>query len=64
MIGVNTDYWIMTESLATAGGAAAVLGAGFIAYRELAEISSSRHMEVANRLFEELNSPENIEARR
>jgi hypothetical protein len=63
-IGVETDFWAMTEALSTAGAAATVLGAGFIAYRELAEISSSRHMEVAERLFEELNSPENIEARR
>lgn len=64
MLGVSVNFWIMTESLATAGATAAVLGAGFIAYRELAEISSSRHMDVADRLFEELNSPENIEARR
>ena len=62
--GVVTDFWAMTEALATAGAAATVLGAGFIAYRELSEISSSRHMEVADRLFEELNSPENIDARR
>ena len=64
LVGVNADFWAMTEALATAGGAATVLGAGFIAYRELSEISSSRHMDVADRLFEEMNSPENIEARR
>jgi hypothetical protein len=58
------DYWAMTESLSTAVAAAAVLGAGYIAYRELAEISSSRHMEVADRLFQELNSPESINSRR
>ncbi|MGW8250211.1 MAG: DUF4760 domain-containing protein [Anaerolineales bacterium] len=62
--GVTVDYWSMTESLSTAVAAAAVLGAGYVAYRELAEISSSRHMEVADRLFQELNSQENIEARR
>ncbi len=62
--GVEADYWAITEALSTAVAAAAVLGGGYIAYRELAEISSSRHMEVADRLFQELNSPENIAARR
>jgi hypothetical protein len=62
--GFSVDYWAMTESLSTAVTAAAVLGAGYIAYRELSEISSSRHMEVADRLFQELNSQENIDARR
>ena len=64
VFGVDTDFWAMTEALATAFAAAAVIGAGFIAYRELSEVSSSRHLEVADRLFNELNSPENIEARR
>jgi len=62
--GVTTDFWAMTEALSTAVAAAAVLSAGFIAYRELSEAASSRHMDVADRLFEELNSLENIEARR
>jgi hypothetical protein len=62
--GIETDFWAMTQALAAAAAGAAVLGAGFIAYRELAEISSSRHMDVADRLFEDLNSPENIAARR
>jgi hypothetical protein len=63
-VGVQADFWAMTEALSTAVAAAAVLGAGYIAYRELAEISSTRHMEVADRLFQELNSLENISARR
>jgi hypothetical protein len=62
--GIETDFWTMTQALAAAAAGAAILGAGFIAYRELAEISSSRHMDVADRLFEDLNSPENIAARR
>jgi hypothetical protein len=62
--GFSVDFWAMTEALSTAVAAAAVLGAGFVAYRELSEVASSRHMEVADRLFHELNSPENIEARR
>lgn len=62
--GASTDFWAMTEALSTAVATAAVFGAGFVAYRELDEIASSRHMEVADRLFDELNSPENIAARR
>ncbi|RME44731.1 MAG: DUF4760 domain-containing protein [Chloroflexi bacterium] len=64
LAGFSTSFWAMTEALSTAVAAAAVLGAGVVAYRELTEVASSRHMEVADRLFEELNSPENIEARR
>jgi hypothetical protein len=52
------------EALSTALAAAAVFGAGFIAYRELSEVANSRYMEIADRLFNELNSPDNIEARR
>jgi hypothetical protein len=62
--GASPDLWAMIEALSTALGAAAVFTAGFIAYRELSEISNTRYMEVADRLFEELNSEENIEARR
>jgi hypothetical protein len=64
ILGISVNFWAMTEALSTAVAAAAVLGAGFVAYRELAEVASSRYMEVADRLFHELNSPENIEARR
>jgi hypothetical protein len=41
-----------------------VLGAGFVAYRELTELDRSRYLEVGDRLFEELNLVENVEARR
>jgi hypothetical protein len=54
----------MTGALSTAVAAAAVLGAGVVAYRELSEVASSRYLEVGDRLFSELNSTENIEARR
>jgi hypothetical protein len=64
VIGLRTDLWAMVEALSTAIAAIAVIGAGFFAYRELSEISSSRHMQVADKLFNELNSQENIEARR
>jgi hypothetical protein len=60
----SSDVWAMVEALSVALTAAAAFGAGFIAYRELSELSSSRHLEVAGRLFEELNSLENIDARR
>lgn len=63
-IGVRADYWAMTEALSTAVTVAAVIGGGIIAYRELTESSSSRHVQVADSLFGELNSPKNIEARR
>ncbi len=62
--GLNANYWAMTEALSTAAAAATVVGAAFIAYRELSEVANSRHMEVADRLFGELNSTENIAARR
>ena len=62
--GATVDFWVMTEVLSTALAGAAVFGAGLIAYRELKEVSSSRHLEVVDRLFEELNSAENVEARR
>jgi hypothetical protein len=63
-IGASVDYWAMTEALSTAVAAAAVLGAGVVAYRELSEVASSRYLEVGDRLFSELNSQDNIEARR
>ena len=62
--GSAVEFWTMIEALSTAVAAATVLSAGFVAYRELQEISSSRHMEVAEKLFQELNSVENIAARR
>lgn len=54
----------MVEALSTVVAAAAVLGAGFVASRELNELSASRHLDVADRLFGELNSAEAIAARR
>ena len=64
MLGVTVDYWAMVESLSTAVAAAAVLSAGFIAYRELRAQDISRYIEVADRLYNELNSQANIDARR
>jgi hypothetical protein len=64
ILGFSTDPWAMISAFSTAIAATAVFSAGFIAYRELSEVASSRHLDVADRLFEELNSPKNIEARR
>jgi len=63
-LGVSTGLWAMIEALSAAVTAAAVLGAAFVASRELSELASSRHLDVADKLFDELNSQENIEARR
>ncbi len=52
------------ESISTAVGAAAVFGAAYIAYQELSEVANTRYMDIADRLFGELNSSKNIEARR
>jgi hypothetical protein len=64
LLGFSPDFWAMTEALATAVAAAAVLGGVILAYRELAEASTTRHIEVADRLFDELNDPANLAARR
>lgn len=52
------------EAISTAVGAAAVFGAAYIAYQELSEVENTRYMDIADRLFGELNSPENIASRR
>jgi hypothetical protein len=64
VLGFAPSFWAMTEALATAVAAAAVLGGAVLAYRELSEAGISRHMAVADRLFGELNSSESIRARR
>ena len=63
-VGIDTNFWVMMEALSTATAIAALIVAGYIAYRELGEIANTRHMEVADRLFEELNAEDNIAARR
>jgi hypothetical protein len=64
LLGFSPDFWVMTEALATAVAAAAVLGGVILAYRELSEASTTRHIEVADRLFDELNDPASVAARR
>jgi hypothetical protein len=64
LLGLDTGLWPMIEALSTAVTAAAVLGGAFVASRQLSELANVRHIEVADRLFNELNWPENIAARR
>jgi hypothetical protein len=63
-VEVAVDFWAMVEALSAAVTAAALIGGGFVAYRQLDEGASTRYMDVADRLFGELNSADNIEARR
>jgi hypothetical protein len=60
----NNNLFGTLEALSTTVAAAAVFGAAFIAYQELSEIANTRYMDIADRLFGELNSPDNIAARR
>ena len=62
--GVLIDFWVMVAGLSSAFASVGILATGFAAYRTLSEMSSSRHMEVADRLFRHINSPEEVEARR
>jgi len=64
LVGGENAIIAVIESISTAVAASAVFGAGYIAYRELSEVANSRYMDIADRLFTELNSEENIEARR
>ena len=59
-----SQLWENLESLSAAVAAAAVFGAAYFAYQELEEVSKARHIDVADRLFEELNAPKSIQARR
>ncbi|HKZ84353.1 MAG TPA: DUF4760 domain-containing protein [Anaerolineae bacterium] len=64
MVGVAPEFWIMAQGLTTMATMTAILSGSIIGYRQLTLATSSRHMAVADRLFAELNSSENIEARR
>lgn len=64
LMGASNNIMGTIEAISTAVGAAAVFGAGYIAYQELSEVANTRYMDIADRLFGELNLPENVEARR
>jgi len=59
-----SQVWENLESLSAAVAAAAVFGAAYFAYQELEEVSKARHIDVADRLFKELNSTNSYKARR
>ena len=59
-----SQVWENLESISAAVAAAAVFGAAFFAYQELEEVSKARHIDVADRLFDELNASKSIQARR
>lgn len=63
-MGVSSEFASIINSFSSLVTTAAVFSAGYIAYGELAELSQGRHLEVADRLFDVLNSEESIEARR
>jgi hypothetical protein len=63
-VGVPNAFLVEIGSLAAISSSAAIIAGGYIAFRQLGEIANSRHLDVADRLFEELNSSENIVARR
>jgi predicted metallopeptidase len=64
LVGEESNIIAVIEAISTAVAAAAVFGAGYIAYQELSEVANTRYMDIADRLFQELNSQEQIEARR
>jgi len=63
-LGVPTEFWPMAQTLTSTVTMVSILGGSILAIHQLSEAASNRHLAVADRLFEELNSPENIEARR
>lgn len=62
--GVAIDFRDAAQIVTPTATAAFILTGSLIAYRQLSEAARNRHLAVADRLFEELNSPENIAARR
>ena len=61
---LSDNLYVAIEALSTALAVATVFGAGYFAIQELSESSKTRYMEIADKLFNELNSEENIEARK
>ena len=61
---IDKNFTGILEAISTAVTAAAVFGAAYFAYQELSEVANTRYMDIADRLFADLNLPENIEARR
>ena len=62
--GVATDFWPMAQTLTSTVTMVCIVAGSAVAFHQLNEAASNRHLAVADRLFEELNSPDNIAARR
>jgi len=62
--GTYANLMITIEAISTAIAAAAAIAGGYAAYMQYIKSASEHYNDTADRLFEELNSPENIEARR
>jgi hypothetical protein len=63
-LGLALNLVSIISSFSSLVTTAAVFSAAYLAYGELAELSQGRHLEVADRLFDVLNSEESIAARR
>ncbi|MFL7868779.1 MAG: DUF4760 domain-containing protein [Anaerolineales bacterium] len=64
LLALSDNLYVAIEALSTALAVATVFGAGYFAIQELSESSKTRYMEIADKLFNELNSEENIKARK
>lgn len=64
VFNISEGALFAVEALSTALTVATVFGAGYFAIQELSEASKTRYMEISDKLFNELNSTENIDARR
>ena len=64
LLALSDNLYVAIEALSTALAVATVFGAGYFAVQELSESSKTRYMEIADKLFNELNSEENIKARK
>jgi hypothetical protein len=62
--GVPADFWPIAQSITGSVTAAAILVGSVIGFFQLRHAAASRYLAVADRLFEELNSPPQVEARR
>ena len=62
--GVATDFWPMAQTLTSTVTMVCIVAGSVVAFHQLNEAASNRHLAVADRLFEELNLAENIAARR
>ena len=62
--GIPTDFWPMAQTLTSTVTMVSILAGSILAVHQISEAASNRHLAVADRLFEVLNSPENIAARR